>query len=465
MHFDSFHRFFRADTGALAAAEEAQHVVSILNYLSEELDISPLDSRNIQILLFFIAKNNGSLLLNRLNPGGTIRINQLETRFNLLLDFLSRQLAAPLFPLWEHCLRLAILNYTNAPSLLRTSDGETRPQNLDLAVHHMVEEALNYYPELADLQESLEQDLCVHIGSIINRLGAGLDIANPLLDEIQIRFSLLFSTVKELSKAFTLYYPLLMDDHQISYLVLYFAEYLEKATAQVPLRLLVVCNSGAGVAKLLSTRLRNHFPEITSIENASSYQLESSRISLDDVDLVVTTIPLQLRTPLAVPMITTSPFLTNDELLQIRKLFIELAENRSHIHRVLNAQDDVSSAPFPSIRTRNGFSAPEFDMDCNIFLAEVLSEVFALFQEIFPDGIAPKHYPVATGIITHIVMSLPRWTTGDFIKAYDLDELKLTYPAEFTAIIHFLDRVGTRLGIFIAPVEATAILRYMINDW
>lgn len=62
-------------------------------------------------------------------------------------------------------------------------------------------------------------------------------------------------------------------------------------------------------------------------------------------------------------------------------------------------------------------------------------------------------------------MSLPRWTTGDFIKAYDLDELKLTYPAEFTAIIHFLDRVGTRLGIFIAPVEATAILRYMINDW
>ena len=454
-----FHFFWDPEGNAFVEARKLQTVALTIDFCSAELNISPLDIQRMKILLLFVIKNNGSILFSRADLSVP---SQQVPQFIQLRNFMNRSLSAPLSPLWEQCLRIALLNYTNAPSQLHLPNRESGPQKLDLAVSKMVEASLNYFPELSAYRKDLEQDLSAHICAIINRIGANLDVSNPLLEEIRIRFSLLFSTVKELSKTFTMYYPFLMDDNQISYLVLYFAEYLEKASEQVPLHILAVCNSGAGVAKLLSTRIRNHFPEVSVIENTSSYQLENGKVSLSEVDLIITTIPL--RDPPDIPVVTTSPFLSTNELLQIRKLLIELSEAKSRAHRVSGGAE-LTARPIQTPQRQTSPGSVEFDMDRNIFLAEVLTEVFALFREVYPEGIPPERYPTVTGIVTHIVMSLPRWTTGDFIKAYDLEELKLTYPKEFSAIRDFLNCVGERLGIFIAPVEIAAILRYMINDW
>ena len=59
-------------------------------------------------------------------------------------------------------------------------------------------------------------------------------------------------------------------------------------------------------------------------------------------------------------------------------------------------------------------------------------------------------------------MSVPRWVNGRFISASDYEEMKKAYAKEYEIIVKFLHVMEEKLGVYIDPIEAIAILRYLI---
>ncbi|MBB6449623.1 mannitol operon transcriptional antiterminator [Geomicrobium halophilum] len=157
---------------------------------------------------------------------------------------------------------------------------------------------------------SLLQGLLTHLKPTLYRIRQKMKITNPLLVRIKSEYPSLFAVVRrQVKKTFA---PLEVPDEEIGYLVLHFGAVLERRKRFTPLSALVVCASGIGSAKMLASRLEQEFPEITSITNASLFDLK--KYDPDDFDLFISTVHLdQSKSSLRV-----SPVLTTEEVNRIR---------------------------------------------------------------------------------------------------------------------------------------------------
>lgn len=161
-----------------------------------------------------------------------------------------------------------------------------------------------------------------HLSKAINRINSGISIRNPLEDEIKQNYQSLYAMVME-SSSETFgknYFP----EDEIGYLVLYFAVALDKLVRK-SFRVLVVCSSGMGSAKMLSSRLEREIPELYVKKITSLIELVD--IDIKEYELILSTVPL---------------FLNDDEYMQVSPLLnsaeIDIIRQKieNHKYRSLN---------------------------------------------------------------------------------------------------------------------------------
>lgn len=141
-----------------------------------------------------------------------------------------------------------------------------------------------------DLQQSrtLLNDLVVHLKPSVYRIQQRMDIQNPLTEQIKEDYPELFQKVeKALNKIFP---KLKFPQEETAYVVMHFASALLNIEDLRGLRVLVVCSSGIGTAKILAAKLQRQFKDIETVEHHSLFDLE--KLSLDEYDLVISTINL-----------------------------------------------------------------------------------------------------------------------------------------------------------------------------
>ncbi|WJP99107.1 BglG family transcription antiterminator [Geobacillus stearothermophilus] len=160
---------------------------------------------------------------------------------------------------------------------------------------------------------TLYEDLVVHLKPALYRLEHGMGVSNPLLEQIKRDYAELFAIVAEEAKQ--LFGNVPMPEEEIGYLVLHFASALMRE--RKGWRVLVICSSGLGTAKILATRLKKEIPDIVSLEQASVFEWKEKDASA--YDLVVSTVPLADE---GGPYFTVSPMLTEEEARAIRE-FLE----------------------------------------------------------------------------------------------------------------------------------------------
>lgn len=160
---------------------------------------------------------------------------------------------------------------------------------------------------------TLYEDLVVHLKPALYRLEHGMGVSNPLLEQIKRDYAELFAIVAEGAKQ--LFGNVPMPEEEIGYLVLHFAAALMRE--RKGWRVLVICSSGLGTAKILATRLKKEIPDIVSLEQASVFEWKEKDASA--YDLVVSTVPLADE---GGPYFTVSPMLTEEEARAIRE-FLE----------------------------------------------------------------------------------------------------------------------------------------------
>ncbi|MBE5676979.1 BglG family transcription antiterminator [Staphylococcus sp. SS87] len=156
----------------------------------------------------------------------------------------------------------------------------------------------------ADL-DTLVDGLTLHLNPAINRLQANIETYNPLTDMIKFKYPRLFENVR---LALNDCWPeLIFPESEIAFIVLHFGGSIKNQGNRF-LNILVVCSSGMGTSRLLSTRLEQVFSEIERITQASVSDLNN--LDLTQFDGIISTVNLDI----TFPYLTVNPLLPDSDV-------------------------------------------------------------------------------------------------------------------------------------------------------
>lgn len=265
-----------------------------------------------------------SIALQRIRAGKTVQaqyetkrienhIPQDETEILVLTEKLSRHIGASLPPA-EMSYILGLLERAQREGMMLLPGD-------DLALAETVRSLIRHIQQVmgVDFSEdrSLREGLIDHMKVAIQRLHDGLNIRNPLLDQIIRDYARLFGIVREATDS--VFPELDVPNEEIGFLVMHFGASLERLKQlQREVRAILVCTSGIGSSKLLQIRLQKELPQIYIVDRVSWY--EASRISEKTYDLIISTIDLPLDPG---QYMKVSPLLTSGESERLRSFIRE----------------------------------------------------------------------------------------------------------------------------------------------
>lgn len=171
-----------------------------------------------------------------------------------------------------------------------------------------------------DFHDDLElrMNLARHLVPLAVRLRSQMMLKNPLLSDIRTRYPLAWSMAAGVSETLQRSFGALPSNDEMGYIALAFALALERQRDCAPRkRLLVVCASGAGSARLLKYRCQREFGDcVSSIDTCDVMHIGD--IDFADIDYVFTTVPIPYKLP--VPVREVSYFLDAADVEGVRDL-------------------------------------------------------------------------------------------------------------------------------------------------
>ncbi|WP_017729352.1 BglG family transcription antiterminator [Halalkalibacterium ligniniphilum] len=222
--------------------------------------------------------------------------------------------------------------------------------------------------------ESLFHGLLAHVKPAMYRIREQMKIYNPLLDKIKEDYEDLFRQVQGLAQQ--VFEPLHIPDEEVGFLVMHFGSALERKKRQLPLKALVVCSSGIGSSKLLASRLEKEFPEITTIENASLFELEEKNI--ESFDLLISTIPLQN----VERYFLVKPFLSKQEVARIRDFIDRYHQEQSNVEKKINVKREIRKGHSTNAGIFKKIADVSYDMELILSAFQIrLIEKYLSFEE------------------------------------------------------------------------------------
>ena len=173
--------------------------------------------------------------------------------------------------------------------------------------------------------EDLKRNLLIHIKPSINRIRYDMDIYNPILKDIMDNYTNIFNATKKAAQELYSTLELKVNDDEIGFLTMHIGAAIERtkeARKENVYRALLVCASGIGTAKMLSSRLESEF---TQIEIVGEVPLDELPEYVDDsIDIVISTLPID--DMIIKPVVCVSPLLTGRDILSIKSAIKELKE-------------------------------------------------------------------------------------------------------------------------------------------
>jgi transcriptional antiterminator/mannitol/fructose-specific phosphotransferase system IIA component (Ntr-type) len=192
--------------------------------------------------------------------------------------------------------------------------------------------------------KELFSGLTQHIRPTIYRLKHDLTLKNPLLKEIKQSYEKVFSAVKNSMYILEEYGGNKLSDEEIGYLTLHFSAAIERLNDNncKSVNVIVVCATGIGTAKLVSSRVQSLFN--VNIIDTISYHDINNVVRNESVDLIITTVPIKSDIN-NIPCIEVSPFLTEKNISNISlvlKKYNTICKNKYDIS-IKKIMDIISS--------------------------------------------------------------------------------------------------------------------------
>lgn len=213
--------------------------------------------------------------------------------------------------------------------VLGLSDKQHIPMEVNILINGMLERIKE--SKNIDLEDDLDLRIMLglHIVPLVSRINYGIELKNPLLDEVKWRCIAAYDLAIAGCEVLEEKYHVSLSEHEISYFALHLDVALNKGASQISKKkILIVCASGRASARLLMAKfeqLFNSYLESIDICDVDEIHL---KIENNKYDFIFTTVPLDMSLPL--PVFEFSFFLNNTSIKQIQSL---LMGNKA-IHRI-----------------------------------------------------------------------------------------------------------------------------------
>jgi lichenan operon transcriptional antiterminator len=171
-----------------------------------------------------------------------------------------------------------------------------------------------------DLSKDLDLRLALglHSEPMVKRIRYKLMMKNPLLNDIK-QHKQAYETASVAAEVVNLRYGIHLSEDEIAYLALHFYIALERYKVAINRkRVLLVCSTGHGTARLLQYRFKQEFNPFLE-EVVTKDALSIRNIDLSEFDLIVSTVPLSVKT--ITPIIYVSTLLSDQDLQALRHRF------------------------------------------------------------------------------------------------------------------------------------------------
>ncbi|MFZ2463225.1 MAG: PRD domain-containing protein [Caldibacillus thermoamylovorans] len=189
---------------------------------------------------------------------------------------------------------------------------------------HLVHFVLEKTEEQLELGIQNDQELILglslHLKPAVNRIKFGMNIRNPMLQDIKNNYPLAYEAGIIAGIAVKEYTGIEMDENEIGYLALHFGAAIERKKLQSgPKRCLVVCASGLGTSQLIFYRLKSYFGHNLEVVGTTEYY-KLKQMNLNGIDFIVSSIPIQ--ESFHIPVIEVNAVLKEQDLKSIEKFIV-----------------------------------------------------------------------------------------------------------------------------------------------
>lgn len=214
--------------------------------------------------------------------------------------------------------------------------------------------------------EELYEGLFQHISALTRRMKNGIQIVNPITENIKKNYGLIFSVIENFIKNLEDKNGKKITDDEIAFLTIHFSTAISKVKSEMNYRYksVVFCHHGVATGNLLAANLVTNFPEIeiTGIFSSDDIQF----ISKLDVDLIFSTYDLK---------IDGKPYLVIDPIInKNNKHIVEKFLKNNEQNRRIEIKEQDSSNLFNALIDTILESGGTVDLNIYQKLHEVLKE-------------------------------------------------------------------------------------------
>ena len=306
----------------LVEEETIKRVEEIIHSMEEELGETLTDDAYIGLLIHTI------LAISRLKSGDTIKISEeILSSLKLTPEFEVAEKASSkleeefgiVIPVDEIAyitmhLRGAKVNNEKLPS----EKGTYLKYDVADIVNRMLVRASRLTGIEFEKDKDLYMGLLIHLKPAITRLELNMPIRNPLLEAIKDQYNELFKLSQTILKVLEDELSCKVPEEETGFVAMHLGAYLErkKSIKKENINVLVVCPSGLGTSRLLSSKLSKEIGEIEVVGHTSIEEAEDFLAEHPSVDIVVSTVNLGEK---EFDYIVVNPLLTDKDIAVLKR--------------------------------------------------------------------------------------------------------------------------------------------------
>lgn len=171
------------------------------------------------------------------------------------------------------------------------------------------------------------EELISHMDSMISRLSMNIHLENTQVENIQTNYPDIYAAVE---RGCSVFKDLLrikdVSPSEITFVAMHFVAAAETLRVeQKRVTVAVVCPSGMGASRMLAANLMRTFHNLEIRQIMSAFSLDQESLKDSGVDLVISTVPLQLD----YPCICVNPIPQAQDILLITQTVERINENRA----------------------------------------------------------------------------------------------------------------------------------------
>lgn len=299
LYFNELSSLFDSGILPFFNREEIHGYLDKLKRLREELSIKYVEGSLLSLAALLPIMNNGGDELRF--PGLKYEEISRTREYHLVVKYFSELVENEKIYLCLHLLG----------SRVSVATDEIFDTRANQSVYGITKALVTEFEKIACVnfvnKEELERALFVHINSSLYRYQYGIQIGNPMGEDIIREYPNLFEITRLVSRYLEQMIGMPIPDGEVAYLALHFGAYLTVSRQTTEkLRILIVCVNGISTGNMIKREVMKLLPEAEIVDVVSAVDVMNAQ---NICDLVISTVRMKS----VLPLIVVKPILTDED--------------------------------------------------------------------------------------------------------------------------------------------------------